>query len=176
MPNVVRNVVKVKGLSELKGIFYQPKSRTIDFNTIIPEPKTPNDCHEKYILGDDKKCREGIGLQEQDGKPWFNWYDWHMDNWGCKWNVMDGSRPDPDTVIFETANTCPYPIIAKISKIAGDEILVLETTDLDGDMYRTYRMEWVNGYNTKAEVIVTDPDTGEETVKELEVHAGYAMP
>lgn len=57
------------------------KDEQFDFETIIPEPESPDDLtvaeREIYILKPSNKN----GLEIKDGKDWFNWYDWHVDKW-----------------------------------------------------------------------------------------------
>lgn len=53
-----------------------------NFETIIPEPESPDDLTEeeksKYVL---KSSGNSRNLEVIDGKKWFNWYDWHVDKW-----------------------------------------------------------------------------------------------
>ena len=97
-------------------------SLELDFNKIIPEPKSINECPSKYIIPEDKRCR--------DKKNWFDWYHWHCDFWGTKWNVSEdetyisiNSIDDiikngyKELYIFAPTAWCPcVPIILKLQE------------------------------------------------------------
>lgn len=156
MANYISNVLKVKGLSNLP-IFSQSKPQIVDFETIIPSPKTIEECPKEYILGEGFKGKNGLQIHPEDKRPWFNWYDWKKDNWGCKWNVMDGNRIDENTVRFYTANCPPFPVMAKISELAGDEKVTIESFDVD-DIGTLIKTEWINGINTAAFIAEYDEE------------------
>ena len=88
----------------------------LDFNTIIPEPTTQDECPPTYILNTKH-------VQPDQDKPWFNWYIWHCDYWGTKWNACDTYyeiHDDTLEIIFNTA-WCAVPnIIRKLSEMYPD--------------------------------------------------------
>ena len=47
-----------------------------------------------------------------------NWYDWHVKNWGTKWNVGEAELIDEDskTISFQTAWSTPEGIFRELSK------------------------------------------------------------
>lgn len=47
-----------------------------------------------------------------------NWYDWHIKNWGTKWNVGEAELIDEDykTICFQTAWSTPEGIFRELSK------------------------------------------------------------
>ena len=82
------------------------KNGKLDFNLIIPEPQSIDEVSEKYIGSE--------GLEKNEDKPWFNWYNWHLDFWGCKWNadtmrILDNG--DTLTIDFQTPWSAPQGII-----------------------------------------------------------------
>lgn len=72
----------------------------------------PNWCSNTITITADEpgKLQEFVDfLEEKDGKDWFDffrpspeelkeegWYEWNVDNWGCKWNcdAQDWSVPE----------------------------------------------------------------------------------
>ena len=100
-----------------EGKMLEVGTKYLDFNKIIPEPATKEECvkkyGEKYIDNDDHY------LQHSDeSRKWFNWYQWHCDFWGTKWNACDVKYYDEDDLItFQTAWAFPTPVIKKISEM-----------------------------------------------------------
>ena len=46
------------------------------------------------------------------------WYDWACDKWGTKWNAYDTYiNEDESEIIFNTAWSCPLPILDKLAEI-----------------------------------------------------------
>ena len=85
----------------------------LDFNTIIPEPKTIDDCESAYIIsqGEDRH------LAHEEGREWFDWYNWHCDKWGTKWNSTNACANDcGDSIViwFDTAWSPCRRIIYKL--------------------------------------------------------------
>lgn len=118
MPNWVRNDAKITGKkTDLDKLVHKIKSAEseFDFNRIIPEPKTKEECEPRYYR------TETSHVQKDDDKPWFNWYEWNWDNWGTKWNACEVCvhREDDNHlhVSFDTAWSFPEPIWEKLASI-----------------------------------------------------------
>ena len=63
-----------------------------------------------------------------------NWYSWHIDKWGTKWNSIEGygtQRREGDTIYFETANGFCEPVIEALSKQYPDVEFIYEAADED---------------------------------------------
>ena len=130
MPNHIKNVVKIKGIPNdkidyiLNKLAVKYKSDTtgndewiMDFDLIIPEPRYKSDCPKKYQVNKDSHVRE------DEGRPWFNWYDWHLAYWGTKWNAYDGYTKIGKTqltFVFSTAWSAPFPVYAKLCELGYD--------------------------------------------------------
>lgn len=89
MPNWVYHKVLIEGTNEvIKNIIskYFTKKDSgyyLDFNLVIPQPKSVEDCPDKYV----RKDKINEPPTELDERPWFDWYNWNCDNWGTKWNT-----------------------------------------------------------------------------------------
>ena len=46
-----------------------------------------------------------------------NWYDWHIANWGTKWNTYDNCIHDDNNVSFQTAWSLPDPIFEMMAEM-----------------------------------------------------------
>lgn len=73
----------VKDIKDLINKYFT--NNTIDFEKIIPEPKTEKDCPSQYIV----KKEENRHIIPDEGREWFDWYGFHLIEWGTKWIVND---------------------------------------------------------------------------------------
>ena len=123
MPNHIRNVWKFRNLTPEKVAYIVNKIATqydrpgmgkdfiIDFDLIIPEPKFIQDCPKAF------RTTSRSHIEESEGRPWFNWYDWHCIKWGTKWNAYDGYIKRGKTwvmFVFSTAWSFPIPVANKV--------------------------------------------------------------
>ena len=111
MPNHITNQIKFFGdpvdihhvLTLIEG-----EDRHIDFNKIIHMPDT---VYGGELLGSYERKMYGAN----------NWYDWRIAHWGTKWNAYStGYDADENVLTFDTAWSCPSPIISKLAKICAD--------------------------------------------------------
>ena len=121
MPNWTFNSVTCKGIGNNKNIC---KKGVLDFNKIIPEPKTKKECIEKY--GELYIDKGDAHIQHNGDRNWFNWYTWRCKFWGTKWNACDFSRVSDDVIEFTTAWCEPEPIFEALSKMYPTETLSVE--------------------------------------------------
>ena len=112
----------------------------IDFNKIIPEPTSKEECSTKY--GNNYIDEGNKHLQHTDDKPWFDWYSWHNEFWGTKWNACSPFTKDNDEISFETAWCEPEPILEALSKMKPDEKMEVIAEYEDG---WTHLTTWLNG-------------------------------
>lgn len=99
MPNWIINKIKLNGEKENieKLLSMITENEAIDFDKIIPMPKTQKECDPKYYVN------ENSHVELMKDRPWFDWYEWSCDNWGTKWNACDSGIQDDDTIYFQTA-------------------------------------------------------------------------
>ena len=132
MPNHVRNILKFSKLkpkdrefilnnftTEVEEDFY-PLNRCFDFDKIIPEPKTEEECPE------DCKVNKDSRVAKDTERPWFDWYTWRNKYWGTKWGAYNGYvRIGTSTItfVFSTAWSAPFPIYEQLHE-AGYQFTV----------------------------------------------------
>lgn len=117
MPNWTYNTINVRASNKqaltkfIKKYFVKDENNELrfDFNKVIPQPKTKEECPKEYICD----CEEEH-IEDTRGGNWFNWYKWNNQNWGTKWNACD-TRIDYQNdneleFSFDTAWCCPHPI------------------------------------------------------------------
>ena len=136
MPNWTTNYVRMENIGN-EDLY---DSANFDFNKLVPEPKTKEECEQKYgaeYLDDGTKS---LGHTETD--KWFDWYNWHCDFWGTKWNACDTYVVSDDEVQFSTAWTEPSPIWSALSKRFPDRIIEITAEYEDGWITES---KWENG-------------------------------
>ena len=146
MPNVVGNLLLFASEEDAKKVWdgMQWRDKGFSFKALVPHPATKEECEEKYIL---KKEEENEFIIKDDGtwglekrkKPWFDWYHWHCDKWGCKWdcvktNLIDRQItfitpwcPPCDKFLQKLANKFNVSFVS----VAMDEF----ETDIDADYW-----------------------------------------
>lgn len=132
MPNHIKNVLKIKNLTPtdiamVLTLIARPLEEdeyhgrkdapdfVIDFDKIIPEPRTIEDCSPEFIIPEEKRAKPGLEIT--DDRHWFNWYDWRVHFWGTKWRAYDAYTKIGKSYIvfvFNTAWSYPEPIIDKL--------------------------------------------------------------
>lgn len=137
MPNWVVNKIELMGNDEenakiLNFIKGDGKNGDIDFNVIIPMPN--------YIYTGD------LGEKEYKKYGKNNWYDWSIENWGCKWPASY-TYAFENGVIFETPWDCPIPIFKRLTELFPK--VDMEMTYADEDMGRNIgKATYINGVFT----------------------------
>ena len=110
-----------------------------DFNKIIPEPTSIEECPEPY--------RHAIykPITPDNERPWFDWWSWRIYHWGTKWNACDVYLYDHEDYIiieFNTAWSPCNPIIFKLIELHPE---------LTFDYYFYEGGQWYAGSITKDE-------------------------
>lgn len=113
MPNWVTTEIKIRGKAEDLAAFVKKhivtqeydnggKEDILDFETVIPSPKTVEECPVQYVIMDREEARERcLAWEEENPMKWFDWYHWDIDNWGTKWNASNTSYPEADSILAQ---------------------------------------------------------------------------
>jgi len=113
MPNWVTTKIKIRGKAEDLAAFVKKHIVTqkykdgstediLDFETIIPSPKTIEECPAEYVIMDAEEAKENhLHWDDNDPTNWFNWYKWNIENWGTKWNSSNTSYPETDSILAQ---------------------------------------------------------------------------
>ena len=147
MPNWTTTKIKVRGSVANLARFVRERITKkeshgemvdfLDFNGIIPEPATPEECPAKYVVKNEAEAKKRcLGWDEKDPRRWFDWYNWHIDNWGTKWNARGTQAPSAEDIEKEelteieiwtaTAWSPATPVYRKLQKMypeLGIEVL-----------------------------------------------------
>ena len=100
MPNWVTNYLTVE--KEIAKEYILNKENEVDFEILCPMPKE--------LENTDAPCMPNEELLEKYGAS--NWYDWHVKNWGTKWNASNTYVEDLGDgrvrIEFDTPWSTPY--------------------------------------------------------------------
>ena len=129
MPNYVSVNIKVNGNKKLIDKFFVNcfTGNNFDFDKIVPEPRTIEECSPEYRANKDSH------IVLDDERPWFDWYAWHNRFWGTKWNAMDTNIDrNNNSVSFDTAWNFPYPVMVKMTEMFPDLTFTIEWIEEQG--------------------------------------------
>ena len=119
MPNWVTNFVICK--EELLDKILDADGN-VDFSILVPEPATKEELLKnygvRYLDTIDENGRSSRAITHNDGKEWFDWYNWHCDFWGCKWNESGGYVHREDGYAYVSFDTAWSPPDSWIEKLA----------------------------------------------------------
>lgn len=113
MPNWVTTEIKIRGKAEDLAAFVKKHIVTqeyedgrtedmLDFETVIPSPKTVKECPVEYVMMDAEEARKRcLGWDNNDPTNWFDWYHWNIEFWGTKWNSSSTSYPEADSILAQ---------------------------------------------------------------------------
>ena len=175
MPNHVRTMIKFKYIDmqtalaivnritkELEDDVY-PLNRIIDFDKIIPEPKTEDECPEKYRVNIEESVAvdtESHLVVDDSEKPWFDWYGWRLKHWGTKWNAYDSYTRIKKTnveFVFSTAWTPATPIFEKLTELGYDMEIVYADENLGYNCGKIIYNASTKEFNIRTEEDYKDP-------------------
>ena len=101
MPNWVTNHLIFKNEEDAGIVFcaMQWHKKRFSFKALIPHPATEAECPEKYKY---RTNEERAMYEPSERKPWFDWYNFHYEQWGCKWDCRDAYWCQKE-IVFKTA-------------------------------------------------------------------------
>lgn len=130
MPNWCENLMKVTGPEEevkkfaeeyilpKKGMDGVESDEGFDFDRVIPEPRTIEECPERYrVMGEQQARQKHLAWDPEDPTCWFDWYNWRLDHWGCKWKLSDEDHTIDTEEIqcwFNTPWGPPMPVMQEL--------------------------------------------------------------
>lgn len=118
MPNWVKNIVHA----------IEPD---VDFEKFTDE--NGNFTFEKIIPMPENIYRGNLGEEERRKYGENNWYDWSHKNWGTKWDARE-TRTYRNTVEFNTAWSCPLPVLRELGKKVGGILVFYADEDIGSNL------------------------------------------
>ena len=119
MPNWITNVITIK-TKQPKSILEQLfTGGRFDFNKLIPQPLTKQECPRDCYNTPDSH------IEEDEERPWFDWYHWNNKYWGTKWGACDTAyniEGNKIIISFDTAWAPPMPILKKLKELFKNSI------------------------------------------------------
>lgn len=169
IPNHVRTIVKINKLKKddidivlnlVATCSLSPEKPEgeyfIDFNKIIPEPTTIEECPEDCRVKSAKEAH----ISEDEARPWFNWYKWHCTYWGTKWGAYDCYTIIGKSFIqfvFSTAWSLAYPVMQKLALMGYNIDIKYADEDIGNNCGRlTYKRE--QGWTHWNSMDLTNPE------------------
>ena len=142
MPNWCYNDLEINGskkdMSKFYSKFKSNNTESFDFDWFVPMPKIFQEITTGFCTIDGAECKvwtrdkngEAVAisdLQLEIMKQEYghtNWYDWSIDNWGCKWNCsdvdVDNFEDETFCVKFETPWGPPTEFLKKLNLMFPD--------------------------------------------------------
>lgn len=150
MPNHVYTNMTIEGTEEEVQNFFMTHfveddggDSHFDLETFFPMPEElqgtsspnyPPRVDGREVLPDSKEYKDWAAksqsLREKYGAD--NWYDWHIANWGTKWNTYDNCINDDNSVSFQTAWSLPDPIFARMAELYPSMTFNIECVEEGG--------------------------------------------
>ena len=114
MPNHVQNVLTFSSRESLEKVMNALKPGWTEedgfkFEWVVPYPESKEECPKQYICENPAAAH----IEEDAERPWLNWYDFHVGEWGTKWDAYDVNF-DNNELWFQTAWSPPLPVLEKL--------------------------------------------------------------
>lgn len=99
----------------------------MDHHDSVGHPyKPPSHVYERANKELVEICKENIRLH---GHP--TWYEWSIGNWGTKWGAYLQVEVEPNLIQFDTAWSCPIPVLTALAAKFPEVQFVVEFADED---------------------------------------------
>jgi hypothetical protein len=185
MPNHITNQVTFLGsVSRIKELreFCKTDKSAFSFQGFCPMPielegtQSPAKIVTEKELQEwnDKLAKGELNDWEKDSRPMTekqskeyirkygtnNWYDWHLENWGTKWDCYSHNEIDESQIHFDTAWSTPVRAMLKLSNMFEDITIEVKYADEDfGSNVGTYTLQ-------AGEIVeIYQPEYSKESVK-----------
>lgn len=151
MPNHTTTLIKIKAnKTEALAKFVENHMKWegsdncyLDFETVVPVPKTPAECDPEFVMMDAEDAKSRcIAYKEEDPRKWFDWYHWQIRYWGTKWNSYNGVCPKLEEILkknlteieiwLNTAWSPAIPVYAKLQEMYEDLCIDVYYSDEGG--------------------------------------------
>lgn len=145
MPNWCKNNLKIKDNGEkiLELLAYvKDEEGNFTMNKAVPMPKELEDTESPNTESAEKRKK----LIEKYGVD--NWYDWHCNNWGVKWDASEsGFWKDGDDwmISFQTPWGPPTEFVKKLSAQFPKITFILQFADEGRGSYPLGQCTYING-------------------------------
>ena len=185
MPNHTTTEIILKGKPEIlagfvkKYMVWEGSDAFLDFDKVIPRPKTPEECEPEFVIMDAEDAKSRC-LQYESEEDWFDWYHWDIKNWGTKWNSYDGTCPTPEEILEDkmeevriwlyTAWSPAMPVYEKLQKLHDDIVMDVYYADeggfFVGHLHYNGRDEWYSGDFNQPDAKAICDELGQEYLYE----------
>jgi len=154
MPNWCHNQLTIQGTDdELNAIrdLLEGENEVLDFEQVKPTPRDLEDFVSDTTVKNVNEIKDEDLEWQSHSKPsqeqnlkkhgFASWYEFHIAEWGTKWNACDPSLDDNgDRLIytFDTAWSPPGPIVLKLSELFPNAEFELKYIELGMSFAGTY--------------------------------------
>lgn len=142
----------------IRGVWEESpeRPRPIDFNKILP---MPDGLEVQANTGEVALGKKEAGVKDRDTEFMMDWHrrgaehiddakvdqvknnvertgyaywrDWAVDHWGTKWNAYSQNEIDLNLIVFDTAWSCPIPVLKALAAKFPEVEFVCEFADED---------------------------------------------
>ena len=124
MPNHVYMNMHINGTDQEVANFFEKHLDDDDHFDFETFKKMPDE-----LRGTKAPCEPNPELVAKYG--YDNWYDWHINNWGTKWNSYDNEIQD-NVLSFQTAWSMPEPIFKMMAEMYPTMTFEVEVVEEGG--------------------------------------------